>query len=403
MKQGRIYNKIIMLVFLAAILLYLGYAVFSAFYSPLTTTTAIEYEAGKGCHTTGFVARDETILTSPYSITVPSHSEGERVGVGETVATGYQSADAQARQAEIETLSAQLQQLKYAYSYHTGSADAASLDAQILADLTAEGQYAVRRDMNSYAGLSSELKGLILRRNTGEADLTAIQSQITDLQSQLDGLNHQADADTQVISSAASGCFSGTTDGYETVLTPDALDKLTVATFNSLAPKTLPNGAFGRLITDDTWYYVTVVPSAYLDDLKQGDRVNVTFSHDFYGTLSMKITRIGDNESGQRVLVLSCGDYLSEATLLRGQTADIVFSSYSGLRVPKEALRIGKDGAPGVYVLESASAKWKPVSILYDNGESYVVKMDKSDTGNLWPGDEIIVNARGLFDGKVVR
>ena len=33
----------------------------------------------------------------------------------------------------------------------------------------------------------------------------------------------------------------------------------------------------------------------------------------------------------------------------------------------------------------------------------YVVELDKSSTQNLWPGDEIIVGARNLYDGKVVR
>jgi len=43
------------------------------------------------------------------------------------------------------------------------------------------------------------------------------------------------------------------------------------------------------------------------------------------------------------------------------------------------------------------------VKLLLDNGESYVVELDKSSTDNLWPGDEIIVGARDLYDGKVMR
>ena len=63
---------------------------------------------------------------------------------------------------------------------------------------------------------------------------------------------------------------------------------------------------------------------------------------------------------------------------------------------------VDEKGQPGVYVLEGASAKWKPITILHDNGESYVVKLDKTSTDNLWPGDEVIVNAKNLYDGKVV-
>ena len=81
----------------------------------------------------------------------------------------------------------------------------------------------------------------------------------------------------------------------------------------------------------------------------------------------------------------------------------MVFSSYTGLRVPKAAIRVTDDQRTGVYVLEGRNAVWKYVTPLHDNGETYVVVLDKSSTNNLWPGDEIIVNAPDLYDGKVVR
>ena len=116
----------------------------------------------------------------------------------------------------------------------------------------------------------------------------------------------------------------------------------------------------------------------------------------------MNVDRIGTNEAGYRMLVLSCGRYMQNVTLLRQQSADIVFSSYAGLRVPKEAIRVDESGQAGVYVREGSAAKWKPVTILHDNGESYVVELDRSSTDNLWPGDEVIVTAKKLYDGKVV-
>ena len=88
---------------------------------------------------------------------------------------------------------------------------------------------------------------------------------------------------------------------------------------------------------------------------------------------------------------------------MRQQSADIVFTSYAGLRVPKEAIRVDEDGQVGVYILEGSNASWKSVNILHDNGETYVVELDQSSVNNLWPGDEIIVTGRDLYDGKVVR
>ena len=57
----------------------------------------------------------------------------------------------------------------------------------------------------------------------------------------------------------------------------------------------------------------------------------------------------------------------------------------------------------GVYVIEGGRAVFKEVEILLDTGSAYVVREDPSSTNNLWAGDEIIVSAKDLFDGKVVR
>ena len=101
--------------------------------------------------------------------------------------------------------------------------------------------------------------------------------------------------------------------------------------------------------------------------------------------------------------MLSGDRFLKELTLLRQQAAELEFTSYSGLRVPKKAVRTQEDGAVGVYVLEGAIARWKPIRILHDIGESYIVELDKESTSNLWSGDEIIVSGKNLSDGKVVR
>ena len=168
---------------------------------------------------------------------------------------------------------------------------------------------------------------------------------------------------------------------------------------------------------------MTVVPTAQTEGVKEGSKVPVTFASDFYEELNMTVERLGEDENGSRLLILSCDSYMQDVTLMRQQSADVVFTSYAGLRVPKEAVRVmtraqiyqetadASDAMPvdseqtyvGVFVLEGSTAAWKNIEILYDNGESYVVVLDKSSTDNLWPGDEIIVGARNLYDGKVVR
>ena len=403
MKQGKFYTKLILWIFLAAVVCYFGYYIFSAIYAPLTTTTAIEYEAGTGSYTTGYVVRNEAVVSSRYDITTLVISEGERVTKGQTLATGYLNEDAQERQAQAEALERQLEQLQYAASYSSDAADQALLDAEIQNQLVAMRRNVARRDLNAVNDSSAALKGLILRRTSTNSQDDDLSQRILDLQEQIEALRTTASVDTTVVSAGLSGYFSGTVDGYENVLTVESLGEMTIDAFENLAPQALNGNEVGKIISGDTWYYVTVVPAEQLQGVTVGDKVPVTFSSQFYDSLTMTISRMGKEENGSRLLVLSCSYYMQDVTLLRQQSADVVFTSYAGLRVPKEAIRVNENSQAGVYVLEGNTAVWKRVNILHDNGESYVVELDKSSTDNLWPGDEIIVGAKNLYDGKVVR
>lgn len=401
MKQGKSYFTVILWILLAAIAAYFGYNVVSSLYAPLMTATVTPYEAGAGYYASGFVVREEELLYSQYGTTVLNCAEGAHVAANDTVATGYRSEDAKTRQTRIDELSGQIEQLQYAWSAVSSVYDQAALDADIAGDLAQLSRYLALRDMNSVSDLSPELKGLILRRTGSDSDSGSLQARISTLQAELETLEAQSVGDTSAILAGKAGTFSAAVDGYESVLTPERLMEMTVAEFESVQPDETDANAIGRLVTSATWYYACVVPASELSGVEEGDRATLTFARDYYQPVTMRVARLGGNEAGSRLLVLSSDRALQNVTLLRQQSAEIVFTSYSGLRVPKSAVRV-ENGQTGVYILEGTLAKWKPITILHDTGESYVVTLDTSSTNNLWPGDELIINAKNLYDGKVV-
>ena len=401
MKQGKSYFTVILWILLAAIAAYFGYNVVSSLYAPLMTATVTPYEAGAGYYASGFVVHEEELLYSQYGTTVLNCAEGAHVAANDTVATGYRSEDAKTRQTRIDELSGQIEQLQYAWSAVSSVYDQAALDADIAGDLAQLSRYLALRDMNSVSDLSPELKGLILRRTGSDSDSGSLQARISTLQAELETLEAQSAGDTSAILAGKAGTFSAAVDGYESVLTPERLMEMTVAEFESVQPDETDANAIGRLVTSATWYYACVVPASELSGVEEGDRATLTFARDYYQPVTMRVARLGGNEAGSRLLVLSSDRALQNVTLLRQQSAEIVFTSYSGLRVPKSAVRV-ENGQTGVYILEGTLAKWKPITILHDTGESYVVTLDTSSTNNLWPGDELIINAKNLYDGKVV-
>ena len=402
MKQGRTYTNIILGLFLAAVVLYFGYYLYSANYTPLRTVTAIEYEAGSGSYTSGFVVRQEMTVRSQYEITTLMVSEGEKVASGQRYATGYDSEDAQERQNHIDQLEHELEQLQYARAFSSEADQQAELEAQISTQLQAVARAVARRDMNSVVDRSAAVKGLVLRQASSDEELEAMSLRVNTLNGELQSLLAQSGEDTQTLAAPTGGYFSGSVDGYEMLLTPKSLQGMTIAQLESLEPEEPADTAVGKLITSSTWYYVTAVDAQLVQDVRPGQTVPVSFVSAFYDALDMTVERLGEEENGKRLLVLSCDRYIQDVTLLREQSADVVFTSYSGLRVPKEAIRVTEDRRTGLYVMEAGAAEWKYVDLLHDNGESYVVKLDKSSTDNLWPGDEIILTSEELYDGKVI-
>ena len=403
MKQGKHFFTVILWVMVAAVAAYFGYHLFAGLRDPLTTVAAVEYEAGAGYYVTGFVVRDEVVIRSDSENATVTVAEGDHVSAGSTVAVRYLSEAAVQRHSRMAELENRLKQLQYAYQYSSDVFDQAELDAELSSSLLQFSRVVSRRDMNSAEELIPALKGLVLRRSSGDTDPASLQAEIERIETELEKLRGDAGLDTKALKVSSPGYFSGAVDGYETILTPESILSMSVEQYRALTPTVQTTQTVGRLIHGDEWYFVTVLPAAELKDVEPGQKVKLQFARDFYQPITMRVVRVGNNEAGSRILVLSGDRFLKELTLLRQQAAELEFTSYSGLRVPKKAVRTQEDGAVGVYVLEGAIARWKPIRILHDIGESYIVELDKESTSNLWSGDEIIVSGKNLSDGKVVR
>ena len=405
MKQGTYFTKIIFVIVLVALVAYAVFTLLSSLRTSVTTTTALSYEAGEGFSTTGFVVRDEVPIYANSEINVINRSEGEKVSKGSVIATTYADSGAQELQEQITQLEEQITQLQYVYDASDTQMDTQAQDDEILSQLVQCAVYTTRGSLTALDSAATTLKSQILRRYLDADQTAALGTQISALESQLSQLKSQVAVGTSSVVAETSGYFSGTVDGYESLLTSEVLDKMTVADYESLRSQNItpPASAIGKLVTSSTWYYVTVADSEQVAGYDTGDELSVTFAFDFYEDLQMRVWRLSDEVDGKRLLVLSCNDYLWDITNLRTQSADLIAHSHSGLRVPKQAIYYDEEsGGAGVYVLEGTNAVWKNVEILFELDESYIVKEDKSSINNLWPGDEIIVTTQELFDGKVV-
>ena len=417
MKQGTIFTRIAMLIILLALVGYLAITAWRGLTDPFSTTLAYSYTEDDGAEVEGILVREEQVLPGQTGIVDLRVDEGERVGVGQAVAYLYQSEEAVARQQTIRALTLEAEQLRAAMTL-TDTGDAARLDETIIRQTVELRSAAAQKDFTALEDQVLDLKSTVLQRayTYGQEGTGALQTRLTELRGEIDALRSQAERDTRAVTAPASGTFSALVDGYEGVVTPDSLADLTPDSLAQLLDQkmTEDSAALGKLITDPTWYFAALVPAETAQRLLPGHQVTLRFSRDFSGDLSATVESVGEGE-GQVVVILSSQDGLARTTLLRRQTVELIFDSRTGLRVPKQAVHLTEETVTdpdtgeeetrtvyGVYAVVGTRAEFKPVEILEDSGEFYLVTPVASDKTALRAGDEIVVSARDLYDGKVV-
>lgn len=405
MDKGAIMTRVIMFVLFGAVLIYMAANIAAALINPLQTVTAIEYTVEEYSRTGGYVVRDEEVLYANYAIISVTRNEGERVGVGQSYAIAYSDQTAQDRQQEIRALEIRVEQLQYSLKSTTGAVDAVKLDESIYNAMQSVKSSVQSQELSALSSYGAELKNLIFKRDYSYSGSAGIEDTIAELNAQIKALEAQATRDTITINAQQSGIFSGLVDGYETALSPKMLDTITAAQLRKIESQdTAAKNAVGKLIIDNTWYYVCALDQADAANLKEGKTVTVRFTQDYFSDLKMKIERVGAaEEDGSCIVILSTDDKLSETTQLRIQPVDIIYNVHTGIRIPKTAVRVNEEGETGVYCVVGLNAKFKKINILYETGDYYIIEKNASSTYNLWAGDEVIVAARNLFEGKVVR
>ncbi len=419
MKQGKPVITVAIAAIAVALVIYFGFYVAKVFSEPYTTALAYTYTSNDSAEAVGILVRQETVLPAQTGIVDVTRSEGEKVGVGQSVAQVYRDSQAQNNQADLEALADQIQLLEYS-SDGGGVDSAAKLDENILQAVTALHAASGVGDYNQLEDQARTLKSTVLKRGyvygngLGAEELS---QKLNDLKSQYAALKQQTSSSTSSVRAPQSGVFSTLVDGYETAVTPQTVFQLTPASLSALlaGQGKEAGGGMGKLITSTRWYFAAALPVSVAERLKEGSTATLRFSGDFDQDIDMRVDQVGQAEGDKSVVVFSTDRYLSQTTLLRQQAAELIFNSWSGLRIPKQALRMEKstytdketgqevqNNRLGVYALLGGRAEFKTVEVVTEGDDYYVVRSTTDESDALRAGDEVIVRATELYDGQLL-
>lgn len=407
MKQDTILGKVIIGLLLVAIISYLVLSGVKTVSNPHQLVVVYSDVVEDSIDLGSWVFREETRLGSADGLVSYQLDEGEKAAAGQVAAISYRSQEALLQQEQMRALKKQQAQVNYATA--NDALEGSNLETQILDSLVDIQTSAAR---GNYARLDKQAdlnKKLILRREVISSDAAAgdLAAAKLDLEAQISAMNDQVGQEAQIIYAPSAGVFSSYVDGYEGIFQPQKLTEITPQDLRALVSQTPQSndGAVGKVATSSAWYMALIVQEADIVLFQQSSALSVRLAS-LPDAIPVSVEQMGYVQDGEAVVVLRSKQNLAEVINLREQTVSVIFRSEEGIRIPKTALRVREDGVAGVYTVAAFSAEFKPVNVVAEDRDDYIVipnPDNKKDKRILRSGDQVILTTADLYEGKVVR
>lgn len=398
----------------AVVLIYLLLSIVFSLRSTMSTAIALKGTVEEEILADGYVFREQTLINAPAGGYLECLvGEGERVNRGQTIGYVYTGQYDPERSQKIHELTERINRLENstaAGNTYAGNSVMAEqkigVAARDLSDLRQQ------RNMKNLAEQKDALNLLIEKKNAmengGSLDTAAV---LGELKAQRQELESGTGGAKLEIKAEAAGVFSSKIDGLEdklgleaaTAATPSSLeelDKLPLLRGEGVAQ----NEPVCKVVNNYGWYFAASVDAKAAQNLKVGQSVRLRF-FDFSDTAVYGTVRaLSQEEHGKVAVSVYTNRYVDGIYSSSRASAEIVMTSAEGIKLPAKSLHM-QDGQTGVYVLRLDVARFVPVNVRYKNGEWAIVSpvTDSGAEYKLQIYDEVIVEAKNLEDGKVVR
>jgi hypothetical protein len=400
MKKTDFATKIISAVLFLAVLSYFGFYLLDALNNPYSSTFAVRMTVQQGFSVTGIAIRRETVVDSGgYNAVNLMLSEGERIEAGGAVAGVYYDENTLLKLREINLLDTKISRLESILEAGQGAQDMMTLDSEIRSGIYKLVKQARSRSFSEFSETAMELEANILSRTGGESDLKA---RLLSLRQQRLAMGAPDYTPVKIVA-PVSGLFTSNVDGFES-LTEEDLLSLTVRRLTDLMgdERNPPSNAIGKIISGVRWYFAALIDEENASLLTVGGTATMVFGKYAGSEIEMDVESISAPENGKCVVIFSSSKSMADTLAVRVQSVKIVHSEYSGIRVPKKAVRLNEEGRACVYTLTGARAEEKLIKIIYELDEYYIAESGETAEG-LQFGDEIITSTKGIYDGKIIK
>ncbi|MBQ9922810.1 MAG: hypothetical protein IJO52_11515 [Clostridia bacterium] len=371
----------------------------------------------------GYIMRNEKILeTSESGVVYYIADEGEKIAKNSVVANIYESESLANTQAQILEIDRKIKVLEDSrIDKNFVITDMNKIDREISEAIITMKNDALDRNFKLSAQKGDSLLTILNKRQLIASKTDSFDDKILQLEAQKTNLSHSLTGLKGSVVADVGGYFSAAIDGYESIFTTDKLKDMTVDSFEELirnTPESITESSnAGKLITDFKWYILCQVDKSLCAELIQGENYTLIFPHSsdarIQFTLENKITQ---TDRATAVLVFSTLAEPDGFDFSRSQEAQIIKKSYTGLRIPKNAMRI-QDNFEGVFVLKGNEVVFRRIKRIFESEGYYLAdvadptKKDGISEQEAFDGgygyislyDAVITEGKELYDGKVVK
>lgn len=396
MKKTNTVINIAMAVLFVAMLIYLGFYIFKSTQEGYATAPAVVITVNESGQASGCVVREEQLVSSDKAYISISVDDGSEVARGGEVAIGVNSPEALESASRARELETEIDYVSALLSSMNSASGATEQDAAVRSGILELSAAVSSGDAGKLDSICTNLGSMLF---SGGATVT--QSDLDALQAELRQLQSAAGSDGSITAPAA-GVFTAAVDGYEG-LTYDDLADLTPDGVAALSSRktTVADNVIGKLVTSKKWYFAAVMKQADADRLSPGGSATLDFGRHYSSSIKATVLRISEPADGEVAVVFACNTALADTLAMREATAEVIYTEYTGIRVPLKAVHMYEDGSTYVYTITAGQLEEKPVEIIYQTGD-YCLVARGSESNSLRAGNEIVVAGKNLTDGKVV-
>ena len=390
-------KKIIISIISILLICYLIYTIYLLVEQPTDIFTVEEGKVYLEETDVGYIIRDEQVVKGEnYKNGMEQiKTEGEKAANGESIFRYYSKNEDNLIE-QIAELDEKIQEVMSKQTNLSSSPDVILIENQIdekveeLSNLT---------DVTKMSECKKEINELVTKKANIIGEKSPSGSYLKQLEEQRTALENELNSGAEYITAPRSGIVSYKVDGLEETLTPQNFSTLSKEYLESLNLKTgkiiATSDERGKIINNFECYIATISSSEEAKNAQIGDNVQIRLSNNV--EIDAEIEYLSQENEDEVLIVLKIDRQIEELTNYRKISFDLIWWSYSGLKVPNQAI-IEQDGLHYVVRNRAGYLSKILVNVKKQNDKYSIVSNYTTDElRELGFTDSQIVNSKTLY------